>query len=137
LTTRLFFALSLLMPVGAAVAGHFLWQMEILEFMFLIGGVPYLLVAITLAVFILRARALRRIVILSGAAPFAYGLALGVFMMVVGHVPESHLTGQQYTSQFISMAGIGCFFACCYVGIAWALWALGRKLGWVVIEFAG
>jgi hypothetical protein len=130
-----FFALSLLLPVVAAVLGHFLERLGFLEFFAEVGGIPYLLVAIILATFILRARSFRRLIVLSAVAPLAFGLALAIFVMVVGNVPEAHLTMRQYASQFMSMAGMGIFFSGFYVGIAWGLWALGRKLRWVVIEF--
>ena len=135
-SSRAFFACSLLLPAIGAVIGHLIPRLEFLAVYFWGGLIPYLPVAIVLATWIFRARSLRALLWLSAAAPVAFGLIFGVYIELISYAPAAHLSGAQRTVQFLSSAGLGCGVACCYVGASWLAWLLGRRLGWISNEFA-
>lgn len=136
MTSRHYFALSLLLPVLGALVGYMVSKVEFLLFIFTVCAIPYVPVAIGLAIFITRARSLRALVRLSVIAPVLFAAAFFVFVLSVGRVPEVHLTANQYIAQAWEAVVLGTVFAGAYVALAWGLWAVARRLGWVRNEFA-
>jgi hypothetical protein len=136
LSTRGFFAFSLLLPAVGALLGNLISKLDFLAFLFFGGLVPYFPVAVILATLVLKATSFRRLLVLSALAPVAFGVALAVFVGVIGYAPGAHLTARDYTGQFLSATFTGGWIAACYVATAWILWAICRKMSWVVNEFA-
>jgi hypothetical protein len=135
-SSRSFFAFSLLLPAIGAVLGQLVSKLGFLVFLFWGGLVPYFPLAIILATLVLKTTSFRNLLVLSAAAPIAYGVMFAVFIGIIGYAPAMHFSARQYGEQFLSAAGTGGWIACCYVGVSWILWLAGRKMGWVVNEFA-
>ncbi len=136
MSTRSFFACSLLLPAVGALVGNFISKLDFLVFYFFVGLIPYFPLAVILATLALKAPSFRRLLVLSAVAPVAFGLALAVFIGVMEYSPGSHLSARDYAMEFLRATYTGGWIAACYVGAAWALWAACRKMGWVVNEFA-
>ena len=136
LTSRLFFCLSLALPLVVAAVGYIVPSLEGLLFLFGFAVVPYVLVSVCLVILIVRASTLRRLFWVSLLAPPLFGVALAVFVMTVGSVPAIHLTVREMCSQALGVAFGGSLYSIPYVLVAWGLWAVARRLKWVRNEFA-
>jgi hypothetical protein len=119
-----------------ALLGQLVSKLDFLAFFFWGGLVPYFPLAIILATLVLKATSLRRLWVLSALAPVAFGVMFAVYIGIIGYTPAIPFSARLDGEQFLSAAGTGCWIACCSVGESWILWAAGRKMGWVVNEFA-
>jgi hypothetical protein len=136
LLSRSFFAMSLLLPVLAAALGCVVPNGDFLLFYFVMGAIPYVLVALPLLFFILKARSLRDLLILSIAAPFLFGAAVAIFVDVAGRLPGIYAPVRIHILSGLRNATLGGLCSSFFVAVTWGLWAVGRKLGWVKNELA-
>lgn len=136
MSTRSFFAFSLLLPAVGALLGHLISKLDFLVLFFFGGLIPYFPVAVILATLVLKAASFRRLLVLSAVAPVAFGVALAVFIGITDYSPRAHLTARDYVVEFLTSTFTGSWIAACYVAVAWILWALCRRMNWVINEFA-
>jgi len=136
MNTRLFFSLSLALPLVAAGLGELVSVFDFFIYFLMIAGLPYVVVALVALTLIWRLRSLRQMAVLSLLAPVGFALTLAAFIGVVGRVPEIDRTWANTISNLFEAAALGATFAFGYVGIAWALWRLALKIGIVRNEFA-
>lgn len=137
MNSRTFFACSLFLPAIGAVIGSLIAQLDYLEFFFIVGLIPYFPLAIILATLVFKATSFRRLLVLSALAPIAFAVLFAVFFEIIEYVPAMHLTASEVAEQSVTMAGIAGGIALGYVAASWILWALCRRMHWVVNEFAG
>jgi hypothetical protein len=135
-TSRVFVSIMLALPVVLAAIGIVIPKLDFFLFALAIGGVPYLPTVVVLVVLIAKSSSLKELIRLSAIAPVAYGLLLAVFIDFVGGIPEIRISIAERLKQILSMATVGGLFAFGYVSVAWLLWSLCRKNGWVKDEFS-
>jgi hypothetical protein len=136
MSSRLFFLLSQLLPLAAAGMGYIIPKLNFFVFFMTIAFVPYFVVVAVTSILIWRARSMRALAKLSIGTPIAFAIALGVFVLIIGRVPEIHRTFGKLLSAFFEVAVLGGIFAYAYVSAAWGLWALAVRYKLVKNEFA-
>lgn len=136
MSSRCFFALSLLLPALTAAAGCLVPNGDFFLFYFVMGAIPYGLVATLLLLLVLRTRSMRGLIVLSVAAPLLFGAVVAIFVDVAGRFPGIPTPARIHIASGVRNATLSSMCAVFFVGVAWGLWAAGRKIGWVKNEFA-
>jgi hypothetical protein len=136
MTTRKFFTATLFVPLIAGLIGLFT-PAKVLLVALLFGGVPYILLALVLARLILRSRTKSRLIRLSLLSPVAFMPLVILFVMIVGSSPTTgQVSAGETAMQILPFAVYTLVFGYFYVLVAWALWFLATKIGFVVDEFS-
>ena len=133
-TTRSFFALSLCLPIVVFLSEPLLprpWTSPATVTVF--GIVPYIPFAVVLAWKIKRTRTRRGLILLTLLAPGAFGLFMAAIYCGLLVLDRSDLAEMPAVIGIIVAYAliVGLFYA----GIAWGLWFLARRIGWVNDEF--
>jgi hypothetical protein len=136
LSSRRFFAWSLLLPTLATAVGCVLPNGEFWLFYFVMGAIPYVLVAIVLVFLIFKTSSLRGLFLLSIAAPLLFGAVVAIFVDIAGRFPGIYSPVRIHIVSGLRNATLGGLCAGFFIAMAWGLWAVGRKIGWVRNEFA-
>lgn len=105
-------------------------------FYFVMGAIPYGLVATVLLFLVLRARSMRGLVVLSIAAPLVFGAVVAIFVDVAGRFPGIQTPARIHIVGGLRNGSLSSLCAVFFVGSAWGLWAAGRQPGLVKNEFA-
>jgi ACR3 family arsenite efflux pump ArsB len=136
-TTRRFFALTLLFPLALGLLGLVTPALSVFSAALLFGGIPYAPIAFIAAVQIRRAETKRRLVLVSMLAPLAFAPLAFAFSWVVGsNEATSQLPISEIIAQLLPVAAYSLIIGYFYVGLSWGLWALARKLDLVRDELA-
>jgi len=135
MTTRSFLALSLALPLVCGLVAWFLPGIaDPFAASFLVGAIPYIPFAVVLAYLIKRSASMRNLVVLSLLAPCAFALWLITVYFMFSLQFASPLAETIRESAYFATFALA--FGYFYVALAWALWAVAKRMRFVRNEFA-